>query len=67
MKINQFVQVDIPKNIDYMSRFGNVTPRSEQFSGDQEIPREANKADDLERYAEWAEMMKEQEAKKTSK
>ena len=52
MDINRFEQVDIPKNVEYMARFGNVNPSSNYYSGDKVIRRPANTVEELERYAE---------------
>lgn len=61
MKVNKFRLVVIPKNRDYMSRFGSVTP-SGAFSGDQESHLPGNKVDDLDYWSRYAEQ-KAREAK----
>lgn len=65
IKVNKFRLVYIPKNRDYMSRFGSVTAPPESFSGDAEVHRQQNKVDDLEFYSRYAQMKaREAESKK---
>lgn len=54
MKVNKFHLVVIPKNRDYMSRFGSVIPAG-AFSGEQESHQPGNKVDDLEYWSKYAE------------
>ena len=54
MKINKFKLVIIPKNRDFMSRFGSVTP-SGNFTGDEEVHPTNNKVEDLEYWSRYAE------------
>lgn len=54
MKINKFRLVVIPKNRDYMVRFGAVTPGG-NFSGEEVAPVQQNKVDDLETWSRYAE------------
>lgn len=56
MKVNKFRLVVVPKNRDYMSRFGSVTPNG-AFSGDDLAHLPGNKVDDLETYSRYAEKM----------
>lgn len=57
MKVNKFKLVFIPKNRDYMSRFGSVTAPASAFSGDAEVHRQQNKVDDLDYYSRYADQM----------
>lgn len=54
MKVNKFRLVVIPKNRDYMSRFGSVTPAG-AFSGDEVSHMPGNKVDDLQYWSMYAE------------
>lgn len=54
MKVNKFRLVVIPKNRDFMSRFGSVSPVG-AFSGDEESHQPGNKVDDLEFWSRYAE------------
>lgn len=54
MKVNKFRLVVIPKNRDYMSRFGSVTPTG-AFSGDEEAHMSGNKVEDLDYWTRYAE------------
>lgn len=56
MKVNKFKLVVIPKNRDYMSRYGSVTPTG-AFSGDETSHPSQNKVDDFEYYSRYAEKM----------
>lgn len=47
MKINRFVAVKIPRNCEYVRRFGKQTPMDSQYSGDNVVPRNGNKVDML--------------------
>lgn len=47
MKINKFKLVAIPRNCEYMRRFGKQTSLSSQYSGDSAAPRSGNKVDML--------------------
>lgn len=47
MKINRFTPVAIPRNCEYMRRFGKSTPMSNQYTGDNRIPLNGNKVDML--------------------
>lgn len=62
MKVNKFKLVVIPKNRDYMSRYGSVTPTG-AFSGDETCNPAQNKVDDLELYARYAEKMSREKEK----
>lgn len=53
MKINRFQPVSLPRNCEYMRKFGKVTPLDNMYSGDEYIGYERNKIDmiaDAERY-----------------
>lgn len=45
MKINRFTPVAIPRNCEYMRRFGKSTPLSNQYTGDERPPISGNKVD----------------------
>lgn len=47
MKINRFVAVAIPRNCEYMRRFGKQTTLNNQYTGDKSAPRSGNKVDML--------------------
>lgn len=47
MKINRFTPVAIPRNCEYMRRFGKSTPLSSQYTGDNMPPYSGNKVDML--------------------
>lgn len=47
MKINRFKSVKIPRNCEYVRRFGKMTPMESQYTGDQLAPRSGNKVDML--------------------
>lgn len=47
MKINRFKSVKIPRNCEYVRRFGKLTPMDCQYTGDQLPPRSGNKVDML--------------------
>lgn len=47
MKINRFKAVAIPRNCEYMRRFGKQTTLSSQYTGDMSAPRPATKVDML--------------------
>lgn len=53
MKVNKFKLVVIPKNRDYMFRFGSVSPAG-AFSGDEEAHLQQNKVDDLDYWSRYA-------------
>ena len=45
MKINRFVVVAIPRNSEYVRRFGKSTPLANQYTGENVAPRPATKID----------------------
>lgn len=46
MKINRFVAVAIPRNCEYLRRFGKSTPLASQYTGESALPpRPATKID----------------------
>lgn len=47
MKINLFKVVAIPRNCEYMARFGRQTPVSSMFTGEESSPPNGNKVDVL--------------------
>lgn len=47
MKINKFKVVAIPRNVEYVKRFGSQTVLSSQYTGDKSAPRSATKVDML--------------------
>lgn len=59
MKVNKFVACRIPSNSLYFQRFGQFTPASSYFTGD-EVPRDLNKVDSINDYLGYAEMMSSQ-------
>ena len=63
MRINRFKLVDIPKNRDYMVRFGSVTTPEAMYSGEETVKAEGRKTDDIELYRQYAEEMNHEETK----
>lgn len=47
MKVNAFKAVAIPRNCEYMRRFGRQVAVSSQFTGDERPPVQGNKVDML--------------------
>lgn len=62
MKVNSFKVVAIPRNCEYMRRFGRQTSVSSQFTGDEKTPYNGNKVDMLYQ----AELMALQDANQSS-
>lgn len=57
MKVNKFVNVHIPSNYDYFSRFGNFNPTSASYTGEETAPMAQNKVDSINDYLEYAKQM----------
>lgn len=66
MKVNKFVACRIPSNSLYFQRFGQFTPASSYFTGD-EVPRDLNKVDSINDYLVYAEVMSSQSYDKDEK
>lgn len=65
---NCFLDVAIPSNKSLFSRFGEVVPVKELYSGEEPIPLYESKSDSIEAYKEYAEQMaKESEESSKSK
>lgn len=64
-KENAFVDVAIPSNKSLFSRFGEVTPANQMYSGDDKVPLYESKSDSIEAYQKYAEMMAKEEQEKS--
>lgn len=65
-KENCFLDVAIPSNKALFSRFGEVAPVKELYSGDESVPLYESKSDSIEAYQEYAEQLAK-EAQESSK
>lgn len=61
MKINKFKIVDIPRNCEYMQRFGASVAPASMYSGDEYAPLPQNKVDMLAYAEQYDKMMQEKE------
>lgn len=59
-KANKFVDVAIPSNKSYFSRFGEITIPSTQFTGDEVAKMNQDKISQIEDFAQYAEAMAEE-------
>lgn len=64
-KVNQFEDVAIPSNKSFFARLGSVTLPEKSFTGDEVVPENLRKVDELAMYEKYAEEMASQEADKS--
>lgn len=64
MKINKFKLVSIPRNCEYMRRFGNSVAPSNMYTGDEPAPLPRNKVDMLADADAYDAMMQKVELQK---
>lgn len=67
LKVNKFVDVHLPDNMTYFSRFGMQSVGQQFYTGDDVAVLEGRKVDDLQAYQKYAEMMAQQEYDKSEK
>lgn len=65
LKINKFVQVAIPRTVEFVKRFGNVSPASSLYSGDELAPLPETKMDSLADIDRYDQMMQREELEKS--
>lgn len=65
--VNKFTYVRIPKNREYFERFGNVTPMNNMYTGDELMPEQKTKVDEIADYEAYDKMMQEEEYNKSEK
>lgn len=56
-KPNQFIDVAIPSNESYFTRIGEVSPTSNQYTGDEVASMSSDKIDQIAAYEAYAEQM----------
>lgn len=66
LKVNRFQPVALPRNCEYMRRYGKVTPLNNMYSGDEYIGFEKNKVDMLADAARYDAMMQAEEDAKAN-
>lgn len=63
MKVNKFEDVAIPSNKSFFARLGQVSLPSSSYTGDEVVPIDQRKVDELDMFEKYAEQMSKEESK----
>lgn len=63
MKVNRFEDVAIPSNKSFFARLGAVAPESLKYSGDDLVPEQMSKTEQINDYIDYAEQMSKESEK----
>lgn len=66
MKVNKFEDVAIPSNKSFFARLGQVSPDVLKYSGDEVVPEQMTKSQEIDDFALYAEQMAREQATKDS-